>query len=296
MTNTHTLGYGMEQMPNAATPYTTSFTGVLQALPYDLVDNLAPAGSIVSCIKDVAKWLTMQLDSGKYNGKQILPWEVLRKTRDINNAISSRKSASLPVHFTGYGLGVFTGDYNGKQIFWHTGGADGFVTNTCFVPEENLAITILTNQDNQRFFELLRYQILDAYLDVPYTNRSEAALAAYLKENKKTVDEIHGWQARAKGNKPKLSISDYTGTYSNELYGTITITEINKGLSVKFNSHRNLTASLEYMDNEEWLLTYNNIAFGIFKTKCELKENKVASVDIKVTDFLEYDAYTFKKE
>jgi len=82
----------------------------------------------------------------------------------------------------GYGLGVFINDYYGKQVYSHTGGADGFVTNTCFIPEEKLAITILTNQDNQEFFELLRMQIIDAYINAPYANKSLAALPAHQKE------------------------------------------------------------------------------------------------------------------
>ena len=36
----------------------------LKLLPYDNVDNLAPAGAIVSCVKDISKWLLLQLDSG----------------------------------------------------------------------------------------------------------------------------------------------------------------------------------------------------------------------------------------
>lgn len=84
MTNTHTLGNGMNQRPNASKPYTTSFTGKLTRIPYDNVDNLGPAGSIVSNIKDLTHWLLMQLDSGRYEGKRILPWAVLQKTREIN--------------------------------------------------------------------------------------------------------------------------------------------------------------------------------------------------------------------
>ena len=101
MTQTHTLGSNMQAMNNASKPYTTSFTGNLSELPYDRVDNLAPAGSIVSCVSDVSKWLLMQLDSGRYQGKRIFPWEVIRKTRDISTAISSRKSMSIPSHFSG---------------------------------------------------------------------------------------------------------------------------------------------------------------------------------------------------
>ncbi|MDQ2753276.1 MAG: beta-lactamase family protein, partial [Bacteroidota bacterium] len=166
MTSTHTLGANMESMPNAATPYTTSFTGRLQQLPYDNVDNLAPAGSIVSCVKDLSHWIMMQLDSGKYNGKQIIPWKALQQTRGVNALISTQKNKNEG-HFVAYGLGVFIRDMAGRQVYDHTGGADGFVTNVCFVPEEKLGITILTNNDNQEFFELLRYQILSAYLNVP---------------------------------------------------------------------------------------------------------------------------------
>ncbi|MDE3235265.1 MAG: serine hydrolase [Bacteroidota bacterium] len=295
MTNTHTLGRNMEEMPDAARPYTTSFSDHLQRIPYDHVDNLAPAGSIVSCVKDLSKWLIMQLDSGRYEGKKIIPWPVISRTREMNTIISSNKRGNT--HFMGYGLGIFMMDYNGKQVFWHTGGAFGFVTNTCFVPEENLGITILTNQDNQAFFELLRYQILDAYLNQPYINRSKQALPAAQKQNKESFEQVQQWKARIKGNTPSLPLTAYTGTYKNELYGTISITAKDKGLLfIKFNGHNNLTASLQYMDNNEWMLSYNNAAFGIFSTSFTTENNTVHSISIKANDFVEFDPYTFIKQ
>lgn len=296
MTNTYPLTTGMALKKDASKPYTTSFIGKLTELPYDNVDNLAPAGSIVSCVKDVAKWLTMQLDSGKYNDKQIVPWKVLQRTRDENTIISSRRSPRGPSHFTGYGLGVFETDYNGKQVFWHTGGANGFVTNTCFVPEENLAITILTNNDNQGFFEALRYQILDAYLGVPFTDRSEQALKGFKKEMDQTVAKTTAWQQRVKGNQPELPLKAYTGIYKNELYGPIEFVANKKDLLIRFKGHQYLTASVQYMDNNEWLLSYNNLAYGIFALKFKTENGKVISTEIKVNDGLEYDPYTFVKE
>ena len=50
------------------------------------------------------------------------------------------------------------------------------------------------------------------------------------------------------------------------------------------------------MDNGEWMMTYDNIAFGIFATKFKTEQNKVVSVDIKASDFVEYDPYTFTKK
>jgi len=238
----------------------------------------------------------MQLDSGRYNGKQILPWAVVQRTREMNTVINSRKNPFLPVHIVGYCLGLEVADYAGRQIYWHTGGADGFVTNVCFVPEENLGITILTNNDNQNFFELLRYQILDAYMNRPFVNLSKMRLDGFSKDREKALAKIDSLKARVKGNKPILPLNAYTGTYENELYGTITMSADNNDLKIKFNTHANLIAKLQYMDNDEWLITYNHPAFGIFSIKFKTDGNTVVSVDIKVNDEIEFDPYTFIKK
>lgn len=289
MANTHTLGLGMSEMPNAARPYTSAFTGEVTPIPYDQVDNIGPAGSIVSNVKDLTHWLMFQLDSGRYEGKRIMPWAVLQRTREANTLTNKAGSVF-------YGLGVFQRYYQNRRVLWHTGGADGFVTNTCFVPEEGLGITILTNNDNQSFFELLRMQILDAYFGVPFVNKSKEALPGFKKEQAKTISDIKALQARVTGKAPALPVSAYTGSYKNELMGTIKITASGNVLNVELPDHGQLRARLEYMDNNEWLLSYNHIAFGIFPTKFKIQNNKVVSVDLKVSDFLEYDPYTFVKE
>jgi len=297
MSSSSPLGYNMQEMPNAAAPYTTAFTGKLTRLPYDHIDNLGPAGSIVSNVKDVSKWLMMQLDSGRYNGKQVIAWPVLQKTRDAVTLISSRKNAVNPSHFSAYGLGIFETDFNGRQVYTHTGGADGFVTNTCFVPEEKLAITILTNNDNQNFFELLRYQLLDAYLAMPFVNRSKKALNNFREEQSKLVQKTEALQARIKGNVPVTPLDIYAGKYSNTMYGDIEITAgKEKQLQITFSRHPSLRATLQYMDHDEWMISYNHPAFGIFPLKFKMDGTKVVSVDIKVSDFIEYDPYTFIKQ
>ena len=295
MSNTHALGMNMSQMPDASRPYTNNFTGELTALPYDNVDNLAPAGSIVSCVKDLSHWLLLQLDSGKYEGRQILPWPVLQRTRQMQTIISSTKSEILPRHYYGYGLGNFQGDYNGRQEYEHTGGADGFVTNVCFVPEENLGISILTNNDNQDFFEALRYQILDAYLGVKYVNRSNQFYQFFKPEFNATVKKVEALQARVKGAKPEQELKTYIGKYYNDLFGEVTITQEKNDLLIHFSNSHNLTGTLQYMDNDEWLLTYSNPAYGIFPLQFKTTNGKL-SMNVKVNDFLEYDPYTFVKE
>jgi CubicO group peptidase (beta-lactamase class C family) len=298
MTNTHMLTQGIDQRPNVSKPYTNQYSGILTELPYDHVDNLGPAGSMVSNVRDMSKWLLMQLDSGRLDGRRVLQWDVLRKTRNNNISISSSKSAVYPVHYTGYGLGVFMNDYAGKQAYYHTGGAFGFVTNTCFVPEAKLGIVVLTNNDNQNFFEALRYQVLDAYLGTPYTNRSKAQLPGFMRQLNESARKTSALKARVKGGEPSLVLDKYTGIYTNDLYGNIEISKDQSGkfLSIDFKGHNKLKATVEYMDNDEWLLSYNNIGYGIFPVKFKFDKEKVNSVEIRVNEFLDYDPYNFLKK
>lgn len=296
MNRSTAIGHGMESKENVAKPYTTSYTGTLQRVPYDEWDNLGPAASIISCVSDLSHWLQFQLDSGRYNGKRLMPFAVLQRTRDVNIINSSRKSALLPMHFRGYALGLSSADYNGRQIYWHTGGAGGMVSNVCFVPEERLGIAILTNNDNQNFFEALRYQVLNAYLDVPWKNMSKEFLPGQLQEMDEQLKEIAAWKQRVKGNVPALPLQAYTGEYTNELYGGLTITQKDKGLAIRFNSHKDLTAQLSYMDKDEWLMQYDNIEYGIFAIKFKIDNGKVISIETRQNEFVEFDPYTFMKK
>lgn len=297
MSNTYMNTEGMAKRTNVASPHNNAFSN-LTVIPYDNVDNLGPATSMVSNAKDLTHWLMFQLDSGRYNGRQILPWEVLRTTRDANITISNRKNNYYPSHYRTYGLGVFSTDYNGKQVFWHTGGAFGNVTNVCFVPEEKLGITILTNNDNQSFFEALRYQILDAYLNVSYTDRSKFMYGFFAQNKKQTDDGLLKMRERvAKKNMPPAKLEDYTGDYYNTVYGKITVAKTDKeGLTIRFQHHPQLMAYCDYMDGDEFRITYNNIAYGIFAAKFVMQNQKPVGVTIKASDFVENDAYLFMRD
>lgn len=297
MTETYTGIDAIGDTERLSKAYTTSFTGQLRVLPWDNWNNLAPAAAIISNVDDLAHWLTFQLDSGRYNGRQIMPFSVLRATRDINTPITSRKSEVIPTHIIGYGLGLFEADYNGYQVFWHTGGAAGMVSVVCFVPELKLGLAVLTNNDNQNLYGAIRAQILDVYTGMPYQNRSKS----YLKEDTAAMHDslnvIHGWQARVKDATPELPVSSYTGHYVNQLYGSLDIRQSvdHKHLLVKFNSHANLTATLSYMDSGDWLLEYDDIEYGIFSTRFRISGGKVVSLETKQSDEVEYDPYVFTK-
>jgi CubicO group peptidase (beta-lactamase class C family) len=296
MTNTYMNTAGIANRNNVAYPHNNLYSSITK-IPFDNVDNLGPATSMVSNVKDLTHWLMFQLDSGKYQGTQVMPWAVLQKTRDANILTGSRKSAAFPTHFRAYGLGLFMTDYAGRQVYWHTGGAFGHVTNVCFVPEEKLGITILTNNDNQSFFEALRYQIMDAYMNVPYTDRSKYQYGFFVQGKKQEHDELAAMKSRVdKKNQASLPLQDFTGEYFNTLYGKITISKSGAMLVCRFEHHPDLIGYMEYMDNNEFRVTYSNIGYGIYPAKFYLTDGKPTSVEIKSNDFVESDAYLFTKD
>ncbi|MCX6319692.1 MAG: serine hydrolase [Bacteroidetes bacterium] len=295
MNNTYMNTAGLAQRNNVAYPHNNLYSSITK-IPFDNVDNLGPATSMVSNVNDLSKWLIMQLDSGKYEGRQILPWQVLQKTRDINILTGSRKSTAFPTHFRGYGLGVYSTDYAGKQVYWHTGGAFGHVTNVCFVPEANLGITILTNNDNQNFFEALRYQILDAYMTVSFTDRSSFMWKSFEEGKTETDKGLEALKARVeKKDKPAIPLADFTGEYANQIYGMITISKSGQMLICRFQHHPDLIGYMDYMDNNEFRITYSNIGYGIYPVKFSIKDGRVADVEIRSNDFVESDPYLFIK-
>lgn len=281
---------------NIAVPYTLTYDEKFVTVPYDRWENLGPAASIVSNLTDLEKWVRCQLDSGRVGAKEIIPWPAMKETRRIRTMISSTRQRQLPINFTGYGLGLFVGDYNGEQTYWHTGGAAGMVSNVCFVPGKNLGIVILTNSDAQGFFESLRHQILDHYLGVPYTDRSREDLPDFNGYKKEEYTRIAALNERVGKASPPLALGSYTGTYSNTQYGNVTLEKEGDHLRIRFGHHPGLIGYLHYMDKGDWRLTYNNETYGSFATKFGMADKRPVSLTLKAKDYVEYGTYEFRRK
>ena len=108
---------------------------------------------------------------------------------------------------------------------------------------------------------------------------------------------VEGWQSRVKGNRPPLPLEQYTGTYTNELYGNIEVSRKPNGnhLLINLKGNNNLQGALQYMDKDEWLLTYSNQTYGIFPVRLKADNNRTISLQIRANDYIDYDTYTFIK-
>src|ERR1039458_5502650 len=65
MTNTFTDVAALRTGKDVATPHNT-LSGKLEALPQEDMDTSASAGAIITCVADLAKWMTVQLNGGTF--------------------------------------------------------------------------------------------------------------------------------------------------------------------------------------------------------------------------------------
>ncbi|MCF8365676.1 MAG: serine hydrolase [Bacteroidales bacterium] len=295
MSRTQMLSANLEEENNLAAAHTLQ-DGVLTAFQHTNIDVIGPAAGISSSAEDMSHWLIAQLDSGRYNGKQVIPFEVLKNTR--NPRISEGRSGHIfnKSHFALYGLGWGMKDYEGVEVISHSGGILGFVTGVSLVPEINLGIVVLTNSDENWFYEALKWEIIDAYLGLPYRDYSSTYYSFYQRRQKSNQQKIEAYKDTvAQNNKPPLAMDAFTGTYENEMYGTIEIIEVEGKLNLKFEHHPDLKATLEYLNNNRFLCSYYPSRMGTEVFPFTIENGKVTSFSLKVADRLEYTRYEFVK-
>ncbi len=296
MNRTTTTHAALLKDNNKCVPYTI-FNGKVVKLAYDSLDNFAAVGGINSSVNDMANWLLMQTADGKFNGKQVIPADVIANTRLPRSIVSGGSSRLYKSqHFNLYGLGWFIKDYEGKKLIMHEGGANGFVTSTIVVPELLLGIVVLTNTDVNGLYEALRYQILEAYLNVPYRNLSQTYYGFYAPGFETAEKELADWKNIVDKNlKPALNLSEYTGTYSNAVYGKINIVNEGGNLKIIFPHHPQLTGNLKSAGDNNFICYYNPVSWGVKEIPFTIENNKVKSVTITVNDFIDFLPYEFTK-
>jgi CubicO group peptidase (beta-lactamase class C family) len=295
MTNTLALSKDLPGAPNKAAPYTRQ-DGKLVEIPYCQIDNLAPAGSISSSAADMGKWVMMLLNMGKSNGKQIVPEAAIRETRRPHSIIGNGGSLFNESHFQLYGLGFFLEEYDGKKVVAHTGGVNGFVSSVTMLPEEQLGVIVLTNTDDNGFYEALKQEIVDAYLGLPYRNYSDTVHKLYNRGVGEQEKQFKLWNDSADLHLPApLPLSAYAGNYRNDVYGSMRVAMEQGELRMHFSHHPNMYARLYSMGGNRFYAVFSDPEFSKAVFPFKTDAGKVSSVTVKVADFIEYNPYLFTK-
>ena len=296
MTRTVALSAEYSGTTNHAEPHSI-VDGQIAKIPVALIDNLAPAGSIGSSVSDLSHWVMMQLNDGKYEGKQVVPEDAIAQTRTPHSIIGNGGTLYNKGHFELYGLGWGLEEYCGRKVVSHTGGVNGFVTSVTLVPEEKLGIVVLTNTDQNAFYEALKWEILDACLKNEYRNYSGVyrTFMSMREAKDKATDKAYADTIAMK--KPTtLPLSAYTGNYINDLYGDMKVVQEGGELRMRFSHHPNMYAKLEPIGSDRFYATFSDPIFSKAIFPFTVKNGKVTSVTVKVADFVEATPYDFVRK
>ncbi len=242
MTNTY-ADYSV--IPPAALRTTPHFKDAdnrdsIRTIKYLTADNVGPAGGVWSCADDISKWLRFLLDSARVNGKRLLKAETfaeLFKPQAMVPPSQFYPTAKLTKpHWTTYGLGWFQHDYRGKMVQFHTGSLAGQVAICGMIPDEHIAVYVFGNLDHTEIRHALMYKAFDLWTFADNANdwsndfyNMYKALADTAQ--KKEKDEL---AKQVKGTHPSLALKEYTGKYSNKIYGSAEVLLSNDSLVVKF--------------------------------------------------------------
>ncbi|HTR21628.1 MAG TPA: serine hydrolase [Gemmatimonadales bacterium] len=238
---------------NIAAPH-AKVDGVLQVVPYDTSDNIQAAGMITENVSDAAKWLLVQLDSGRYSGGRL--WSA-KQAREMWSAQTITgvgnpppPLAGLRANFGAYGLGWGLRDYHGHKLVSHTGGLDGMTSQTMLVPDQRLGLVVFTNAETP-IFAALGYRIVDAFLGVPPTDWA-AAFKEVSGGATARADSVLRSQdsSRARGTSPSLPLAGYAGRYTDAWYGDATITQEGDHLVLRFSASPAFVGDLEHWHHD----------------------------------------------
>lgn len=208
----------------------------IERLPFRPITNMGPAGSINSSVNEMARWVAVHLNSGKYGEKKIAEPATVA---DLHQAHMTIGAISTEVEITGgeYGMGWFVDTYRGHPRVEHGGNIDGFSANVVLFPGDGIGIVALTNLNGTPLPELIARVAADRLLNLKPADwitqgagrRALAEQASKEGEKKKTVTRIAGTQ-------PSHKLAEFAGDYEHPGYGVMKIVLNGDKLEATFNS------------------------------------------------------------
>jgi CubicO group peptidase (beta-lactamase class C family) len=193
-------------------------------------DAEAPAGGVSSSVNDLAKWISLQLNAGKFNGEQVVEAKALEETHKAQ--ICSAEAGPIAMdkcpgdHF--YGLGWNVGKTeDGKLQLGHSGAfLLGTSTSVYMIPEEHVGIVVLVNGTPTGVAESVCLTFLD-YFHYGEQKRDYMALIKPIFDGmmKEGQDVSKDYATIVAPEKPAAAkdLASYAGMYVSQFYGALRI-------------------------------------------------------------------------
>jgi CubicO group peptidase (beta-lactamase class C family) len=193
-------------------------------------DAEAPAGGVSSSARDLAQWVRLQLNEGKWNGKSVVDPQALAETwkPQVCRNIPTKPDECPGGQYYGLGWDVGT-NAQGKLQLGHSGAFFlGSSTSVYLIPEEHLGVLALSNSLPVGLPESICLHFLDL---VHYGKPQRDYLAligpmmGQMMADSQNSSPDYATLPVPQNSRPAKPGSAYVGKYSNEYFGTVEVIE-----------------------------------------------------------------------
>lgn len=274
---------GIRGLENVAAPH-ASDDGKVQRLQRYCPDVIAPAGAIHSNVLDMARWLTMHLEGGRSDGRQILSNARIEEMHTSPRRAEAKAPAEPQVPrapISNYGLGWFFNDHAGRRVIEHSGVQTGFVCWVAMMPEERLGLVVLANHHQTGLNSALRSWIFDACLGRPQRDWSEVVRSDYANGYQRLLREAKAQfdAQRPPTTRPSKPLSEYAGVYESKLYGPLRIKAGDDRLSLQFGTR--FEGELKHWQDDTFRAAFPNPRLDDWLVTFAVKEGTVAGMQVQ---------------
>ncbi len=236
---TASLTQGLEQAREIhpfAYPYNGNhFAGAERLYLIKRDQTMQSAGGMYANTDDMGLWLRAQLSAARKTPSNPL----LRAIRLAQTSVAALGSSFGPFERKAYGLGWYSGDYNGEVLHHAFGSFVGAMAHSSFMPKQDLAVAAMTNENG---VGALAPHILAGFVYDWQTRGSEYAWG----EGRERLAQLQSrLEAERSGMSARIALqaerawdmslpnAAYAGCYADPLRGTLRIVEQGEGLAVQ---------------------------------------------------------------
>lgn len=265
MTNSVASWSRLRDTINTIVPHVPT-NGKLEVIPRYTNHIFDAAAGVYSSVNDLSKWLILQLNNGKYDGdKQLFSKKQHDEMWKPQTIMPVPNTQPYKTMFRNYALGWRVEDVNGYLQVSHSGALDGVFTQTLMMPEINLGIIVLTNQQSSASFTAISNTIKDSYLGIKNTDHV-LTLSADRRQKEddadKITDEVWTTVARnLKDKKLKIDFKKYMGCFKDNWFGEVTIFEKKGKLYFASTRSSRLTGEIFYYKDNTFAVKWNVRSF-----------------------------------
>lgn len=212
-----------------AKPHSLRADGTYHTEPFFKTDvTMNSAGGHIATLNDLARWTIVQMDSGKIDDQQVFPKEAVV----LSHTLIARQTRDQAKRFAffdreGWGAGWDIGSYEGERMVSRFGGYFTTRSHLSFLPRRRIGVVaVSTGGAGSNLDDIIAAMVYDLEAGKPNArDRAEeryAALKAQLPQGLKSIaaqDSLRADRQRQPLGRP---LSDFTGSYVEPSFGTIT--------------------------------------------------------------------------